>query len=182
MKIEFKERGRKEYYEEMLYISYYFSKASKNPQKKVYLFTSYMWIHSLYMAVLLLVSLFFYFWMREVSFIFLTGAVFILLIAELYLIYQGKERMKRFLSTNDTKIIELTKEGIDFEDVQRNYRISWNEIRYILINRYSITFLPKSNDNLLISIDKQYQESVLEAIRECEKEDLIIDNSSLYKS
>ncbi|WP_407374103.1 hypothetical protein [Methanobrevibacter sp.] len=56
-------------------------------------------------------------------------------------------------------------------------RIAISEIQYVLLNRYSICFLPKKSSLKLIAVDIDYKDSVIQAIPD---KSLIIDNSNLY--
>ena len=53
----------------------------------------------------------------------------------------------------------------------------------ILINKNTISFLPSDAlaTNIIMFISTKYKDKVLEAIKKYKKEELVIDNSNLYK-
>ena len=57
-------------------------------------------------------------------------------------------------------------------------RLEMSEIQYVLINKYSISFIPNKPNSTLIAIGISYREDVLNNFSHKE---LIVDNSSLYQ-
>ena len=57
-------------------------------------------------------------------------------------------------------------------------RLEMSEIQYVLINKYSISFIPNKANSTLIAIGISYREDVLNNFA---RKELIVDNSSLYQ-
>jgi hypothetical protein len=60
---------------------------------------------------------------------------------------------------------------------EEKFRLSFKDIHWIILNKYSITFLPKIKGDKLIAIDIKYTNQVIDNIKE---KSLIVDNSNLY--
>ena len=56
--------------------------------------------------------------------------------------------------------------------------LEMSEIQYVLINKYSISFIPNKANSTLIAIGISYREDVLNNFA---RKELIVDNSSLYQ-
>ena len=180
MEIIVNKRGPKEYYDEFLYVLYSFKKFSKNPKTKANSFTKSMTTNIVLGAIGLVLMIISYLVFKDTIFmIFIIAFVFILVIY--VLIYmQGKKRLNDMLNDEQEKVIKINEEGVSYKDADKLYQLSWNKIKYILINKYSIAFLPSTIDTLVVSISNEYLDDILKGIEEVNKKDLIVDNRSLY--
>ena len=180
MEIVVNKRGPKEYYDEFLYVLYSFKKFLKNPKTKANSFTKSMTFNIMLGAIGLVLMIVSYLVFKDTIFmIFIMTFVFILVIY--ILIYmQGKKRLNQMMSDEQEKIIKIDEEGVTYKDADKLFQLSWNKIKYILINKYSISFLPSTADMIMVSISNEYLDDILKAIEEVNKKDLIVDNRSLY--
>ena len=55
------------------------------------------------------------------------------------------------------------------------YDIGWKDIKYILINKYSISFIPRDKNNILLSISTEYKDKVIDAINKYNYSNLVIE-------
>ena len=76
---------------------------------------------------------------------------------------------------------EITKKEVKVEKETQKLQLNWDSIQYIIINKYSITFLPKDETIIMIGISTEYKDEVLEEIKKLNKEELLIDNTEKYK-
>ena len=78
---------------------------------------------------------------------------------------------------------EITKEHISLENKKQNIELSFDSIKYIIINKETISFIPKEINatSIVMFISTKYKEDVMTALKKYKKEELVIDNSKLYK-
>lgn len=60
---------------------------------------------------------------------------------------------------------------------EEQFRLNFKDIRWIILNKYSITFLPKNKGATLIAIEIKYRDQIINNIKD---KSLIVDNSNLY--
>ena len=71
MRLEVKERGSKEYYNEFLYVVSRHKKFKKNPRRKSYQFTKYLVFYNIFTFFVLLLNFYFYLDTKKTIFIFI---------------------------------------------------------------------------------------------------------------
>lgn len=177
MKIEIDKVGSKKYYDEFLYILSNYKRILDNPRIKAkssvltFLYTDIICVLTLAMC------LFFYLKDKDIIFGILSIVFILFLIIFTTLTIAANMRIKNLMSKCGKKVIDITQDFVCFTDDSKEIKVKWNDIAYIVINTYSICFIPKSIDSILISINVDYKEKVLEAIKEVDKTDLIVDNT-----
>ena len=181
MEIVVNKRGPKEYYEEFLYILYEYRRFLKNPKTKANSFSKSMIFNIVLGAIGLVLMMVSYVVFKDTIFmIFIIALVFVLVFT--ILIYlQGKKRLKDLMNDEKEKIIKIDEEGITYKDAEKLYQISWNKIKYVLVNQYTVAFFPSTVDTLIISVSNEYLDDILKGIEEVNKKELVVDNRSLYK-
>ena len=75
-----------------------------------------------------------------------------------------------------SKKLILENDHIEFIVGDDEYKLEKSDIQYVLINRYSISFIPKTKTNMFFA-DIKYKSQILENFNE---KSLIVDNSDLY--
>ncbi|MCM1052789.1 MAG: hypothetical protein NC483_02260 [Ruminococcus sp.] len=181
MKIEVERRGTKNYYDEFLYVVSHTKKLKINPHKKVRKLTTSLKYYGLFVLLCIILFIIFYLYSYDVIFIFLSGMLSLLLIYTIFYFSFVTKRIKLFQKQNDKKIISINEYGIEYIDDSKNIRINWEEIAIIIINKYSICFLPKDTANAFISISVDYKDLVIKGINKYKRESLITDNGNLYR-
>lgn len=181
MKIEIKERGCNNFYDEFLFVLFNYKKIVKNPQKKVKRISQSSICYLIVSLVIL--ALFTILYLNEKS--YKTYLLIIYLFSFLsvfsiiyYLII--KKRINTLKNVKGTIIIEFNDNEIKYISNDNKYEIKWDNIKYIIINNYSICFIPKKINNILIGIDKKYIKEVRDAVKKYKKDKILIDNSNLY--
>ncbi len=181
MKIEVKERGSKEFYDEFLAVMQNYNNLIKKPQKKVSNQSVSILKLGIYAFITLTVYILIHLFgdLKMETYIIILFAIIFLIVIILYGMVQSK--IKRLQSYKGTITIDFSKEGITYYSEKENYKLNWDDIKYIVINHYSICFLPKESMKILIGINIEYQKEVLKAIDKYQKNDMLVDNSNLYK-
>lgn len=74
------------------------------------------------------------------------------------------------------KIIEINENGVEYISKEKNLKVKWKDIAYVVSNKYSICFLPKQTTNILIALSVNYKQEVINGSRKYERGLLFIDN------
>lgn len=180
MRLEVKERGSKEYYDEFLYVVSKYKKFKKNPRRKAYQFTKYLIVYNIFVLFVLLLNFYFYLDTEKTIFMFMTGALTVSLMIQITYLVMCKKRIKSLLNPKGVRIIEFNEEGIEYIDDDKNIRVKWDDLKYVIINKYSICMLPKAILQGFTSVSIKYKEDVIKGLKKYNKEDTLIDNSHFY--
>lgn len=180
MKIETNEIGKKEYYDEFLYILFNLNKIKGKPKKKVYGLTKCLMIYIVLILCSMALFIFLYLDSKKVFYIFFIGMSALLLIYAVFLDVITYKRIKMFMSISGNKTVLANENGIEFIDKDKNIRMNWDDIAYILINKESICMIPKTMFSNIISLSLRHREDIINCLKKYEKDNLLIDNSSLY--
>ena len=176
MKIEIKEREKNSYYDELLYITSNYKKIFDNPKKKVHpLSLEAIALGLLSISVLIM---FIILYKNNSDRVFLFGQYIFTLLTVLSVIYYFLIR-KRISSLKNVKgiiTISLEEEFVKFLSKKTRYKVGWKDIKYVLINKKSICFIPKKSGMILISLSTKYKDKVINRVNELDKSKLIIDN------
>lgn len=82
------------------------------------------------------------------------------------------------LKNNDLeKKLIIEDEYVEMNIGDEKFRLNFNDMHWIILNKYSITFLPKIEGATLIAIGIRYRDQVISNIKE---KSLIVDNTNLY--
>ncbi len=176
MKIEVKTRGSKEFYNEMLYVVTYFKKFIKNPKRKAWQYTKYLY---LYIAISILFATCFavlYVFDKEWYSLVFVGMFLLILMFTLVLLISVKNRIKLYLNDKSDKTIDINKEAICYSSDAMNLKINKDNISVIEINKYSICILPKEMNGFAISISNDYIDDFLKGVNEEGYSELVVDN------
>ena len=92
-----------------------------------------------------------------------------------------KKRLEMYLQNKGVKIVEFNENGVEYIDDDKNIRVKWEDIKHIIINKYTITIIPKTILNGFTSIDTKYKSEVIDTLKKYDKEELLVDNSSFYR-
>lgn len=178
MEIKIDKIGSNNYYSEVLSVMSNYKKLCKNPRQKVSGLTTQAYTLAAFSAVFLVFFLILYLQNMSDSLYFYVVVLFtvtsILAIIYIFLIYRRISALKN-ISSDKRLIIE--EDYVEMVVGDEKSRLAMSEILCIIINRYSISFLPKDISSKLIAVDKEYMNQVTESIGD---KNLIIDNSDLY--
>ena len=104
-----------------------------------------------------------------IMFLFIAGIIYNILI---------NRRVSKFKDDDSQKTLIIENDYVELLSGSQKARLEMSEIQYVIINNYSICFLPKNVGSTLIAVNKSYKDSVINAIV---NKDIIVDNSSLYQ-
>lgn len=178
MEIKIDKIGSNDYYGEVLAVMSDYSKLVKNPKQKIRgLNKQAIVLTGIGVAFL---AIFTYLYLANqkptlylyVIIIFLI--VVILGIAYNILIYRKISKLKN--NNLDKKLI-IEDDYVEMNIGDERFRLDFKDIHWIILNKYSITFLPKIKGASLIAIEIKYKNQVIGNIKE---KSLIVDNTDLY--
>lgn len=177
MIIEVKEKGKKEYYDEFLYIANNYRKFIKNPNKKARQFTKTLFIYDICIILGILMFMMFYLQEYKVIYVFIVGILSVAIVLSLIVFTFIQKQINVFMNMTGNERLELNNDEIKYSDIEKEMKVKWNEIEKVIINKYSICFLPKRITNAFISISTEYKEQIIEALKSYNKMDILIDNT-----
>lgn len=178
MEIKIDKIGSKNYYAEVLSVMSNYKKLADNPRQKIRGITSQAIILTAVSFVFLAVftalylqdmsnSLYFYVVVIFAA-AFVLGIVYYLMI---------NRRISQLKDVDLDKKLIIESDYVEMVIGDEKTRLEMSEIQYVIINRYSISFLPKNADSKMIAIDRNYRDLV---VKEIADKNLIVDNSDLY--
>lgn len=169
------EKGNKKYYEEIMYISSNYYIFKKRPKTKA---------HSLvkvFIFYIILFSLIFLSCLFIPNLYILSAIALTILIIYIYLLVETKYKLREFMKHNNS-IITIDETGIENkEENETSSKLYWDAIEYIIVNKYSISVLPKNFAHFAIFIEISSKKEVLKALEKYSKANILIDNSNKYK-
>lgn len=173
MKFEMIKPEDKKYYNEIFYILLKYKKFLKNPNKKtISIMTSYL-IKILFCIFFILYCLFFYFVFNSLFFIFFAGYFLFAGLLNTILFFRTKKQINSILSHDNKRTITLDDKKVEYMDINKSYRDPWSSIKYVLLNKYSIVFLPISKESALIALPIEKKNDVIKLLKEYGLENLI---------
>ena len=176
MKLVIKDRGPANYYDEFLYICFFIRKFIKNPNKKAYRITEYYIMCLILLLIGFLVMLFFYLKLHELfSFAVMIFEATVFLF-ELICLINVIRRIKNYRKKEGTVEIDITEKGLDYKIESLSIELEWKNIKYVIINRYTIIFLPVSNSYSVVALGIEYKDEVIKTLKKYNKKELLIDN------
>lgn len=175
MKLEITKRGSKEFYDEVLYVISKYKTIINNSNTKIHGLRKDAILLGLISLIFSIINLLIYYRDKAEKFFLYISYFFIFLII-LSIIYYIiiNNRINKLREPDDKITITFDNKRIAYKRTNTKYDIKWEDIKYILINKYSINFIPKDKNNILLSISTEYQDKVLEAIKKYKYEELII--------
>ncbi|WP_458454081.1 hypothetical protein [Methanobrevibacter sp.] len=178
MEIGIDKIGSKEYYGEVLSVMSNYAKLVKNPNQKIRPLTTQAIILTVISLVFLVIFTILY--INEQSYalyfyvVLIFAVAFILGIIYYILINRRISKLKNI--GGDRKLI-IEDDFVEMNVGDEKTRLEISQIKYVIINKYSISFLPQNNSLKLIAVSVDYKEEILKAIKD---KNIVVDNSNLY--
>lgn len=180
MKIEVAERGSYTFYDELLYICSFYREIRKKPQRKVHRLTRFLSLYIFGVLIITFIEIYLYIKNRDAHSLFMGGIFSSFLILSVVFLVVFIVRIKKMMAETGVRVVVIDEKGVKFTDRDKELKLSWENIACITVNKYSICFIPKSNHNIIISLDRKYQNDVEEVLKKYGYADLFYDNSRLY--
>ena len=89
-----------------------------------------------------------------------------------------RRRISKLKNRGSDRKLVIEEDYVELTVGNEKSRLEMSEIQYVLINKYSISFIPNKANSTLIAIGISYREDVLNNFA---RKELIVDNSSLYQ-
>lgn len=188
MKIEFEKcSGTKEdfkFFNEIYGIDMLRKKFLDNPSRKaVPILTKYV---QYFLFCLLFFIIFLFLYLNEKSVLYLIVTIFYGILVVLSLTFyiaikfviksRVKEQVDSVINVDNEKIIYSSKKNND----SRKITILWDSIQYVLVNKHSIYFFPKTKETSSFACSIDNKDKIIKMLDKFDKNDLIVDNTSLY--
>ena len=175
MKVRITERGTKSYYDEFIYIAYFVKKFMKRPWSRTHRMTHYL-ITSIFVVILaLFLELYFYKIYNDGFMLFVVGVLTLLLLYHIIYLFMVIKRIGFYKSDNKDVTFSLEKDGVLYESEDLNINLKWENIKYVIVGKYSIVFIPVSIKYAIISISVDYKNEFVEGLKKYKKENLLIE-------
>ena len=175
MKIRIKERESKKFYDEVLFVTSYYYKILKNHKKRISRMTLEFMKYLLLIGVFLLLTIYLYLDTKDNFYIFVMSVYGIFLIFCIYFIFLSYKRIKEYMVDKDEVTINITQEYIEYRTVSSYFKTNYDDMECVLINKYSICFIPKTNKSALISLGIRYKDEVIRMLKKYKKESLLVN-------
>ena len=179
MEISIKKNGSSKYYNEVLAVISNYKKLIENLRQKIRpLNTQAITLTGI--SVVFLVIFTFMYLQNPGNILYLAVVIIFAIALVLGIIYNIliKRRVSKFKRIDVEKTLIIEDDYVELIVGNERSRLEMSEIQYVVINKYSICFIPTNLDSILIAVEVDYKDSVIKAIG---NNGLIIDNSSLYQ-
>lgn len=179
MEIEMKKIESDAYYNEVLAVVSDYKKLVKNPRQKIKGLNRQAVTLTVIAVAFLVVFSVLYLQNRSNS-IYLIVVVIFAIAFVLGIIYNVliRRRISKLKNRGSVRKLVIEDDYVELTVGNEKSRLEMSEIQYVLINKYSISFIPNKANSTLISIGISYREEVLNNFSHKE---LIVDNSNLYQ-
>lgn len=179
MEIEINKIGSSNYYNEVLAVMSNYKKLVKNPRQKIRRLNIQALVLTGISIVFLVIFTVFYLQSRS-NVMYLAVIIIFAVAFVLGIIYNALiiRRLSKFKNNDADKTLVIEDDYVELVVGNERTRLEMSEIQYIIINKYSICFLPREINSTMIAINIRYKDSVMNAIS---NKEIIVDNSSLYQ-
>ena len=175
------EKGSKDYYNEFVFVSTNYKKILNSPKMKVKnIVNQYILVLILSLVVLsfitynIIIDNYSYF-----DVVILTIFSCIILLYGLMLL-KIKNNIKLYLNSKGSTTIIIDEDGIKKSCDRDDILLKWCNVAYVIINKYSICFIPKELPSFLLGIPIEYKDKIVKGIEKYDKTSILIDNSGMY--
>ena len=179
MEIEMNKIESDAYYNEVLAIVSNYKKLVDNPRQKIKGLNRQAITLTVISVAFLVVFSVLYLQNRSNTLYLIVVAIFAVAFV-LGIIYNVliRRRISKFKNRGSDRKLVIEDDYVELTVGNEKSRLGMSEIQYVLINKYSISFIPNKTNSTLIAIGIRYREDVLNNFSHKE---LIVDNSSLYQ-
>ena len=179
MEIEINKIESDAYYNEVLAIVSNYKKLVKNPRQKIKGVNRQAITLTVISVAFLVVFSFLYLQNRSNTLYLIVVAIFAIAFV-LGIIYNVliRRRISKLKNKSSDRKLVIEDDYVELTVGNEKSRLEMSEIQYVLINKYSISFIPNKANSTLIAIGISYREDVLNNFA---RKELIVDNSSLYQ-
>lgn len=179
MKFVIEKNTDKNEYDELMYILENIKRIHKNPNKKVKLFTKNYILLFIIEALILLLNIFL---LNNGKFWYIYfGIIIMIILISIILFINGLLKIKYYQKNSRDTTISVNKDEILMDHSDYLLKYKWDDIKYIIANKYSICIIPKVLPGLVMCFPTYSKDDIIKMINKFKKENLFIDNTDLYK-
>lgn len=175
MKLEINENESNKFYDELIFIQSNYKKLlikkKKNVSRMTIIFLKYILI-SIVFGILTLIM---YNETKDKFYYFALYIYGLLVIFALVFIFITKRKINDEKNKFEKTKITLNDKNIEYKSLNSIYKIEWNNLSFILFNKYSICFIPKDGKGKIIAISIKYKDKILECLKKYKKDNLIYE-------
>lgn len=169
------------YYDEVLYIQSNYKKIVKNPKIKAKSLSNYaLLLTTIPLCLLIIFGILF---LLDKNFtLYLYADIFFAIITVIGIFYYIliKNTISKLKNEENSKKLIIEKEYVEIIISDVKTRLNISDILYIIINKYSICFIPKLSRNKIIAVNVTYKNEIINEFKKINEDNLIIDNANLY--
>ena len=178
MEIEIDKIESNNYYGEVLAVMSNYSKLVKNPRQKIQGLNSHaILLTGIALAFLVIFAALYLISPSTTLYLYVIIIFSIALILGIIYIFLINRRISKLKNNDSPKKLIIEEEYVEMHIGEEQFRLNFNDIHWIILNKYSITFLPKIEGATLIAVEIKYKIQVIDNIKE---KHLIVDNSNLF--
>ena len=178
MEIRINDSGSKDYYGEVLAVMSNYGKLVKNPRQKIRgLHKQAMMLTGIALVFLLVFSILYAMDMSYTLYFYIIIIFSVALVLGIIYNILINRRISQLNNAGGDKRLVIEKDYVEMNIDGEKIRLLISEIQYILINNYSIAFLPQNISSKMIAVDVAHKNEIINSINE---KNIIIDNSDLY--
>lgn len=178
MEIRINDSGSKDYYGEVLAVMSSYGKLVKNPRQKIRgLHKQAMMLTGIALVFLLVFSILYAMDMSYTLYFYIIIIFSVALVLGIIYNILINRRISQLKNPGADKRLVIENDHVELSIDSEKTRLLISEIQYILINNYSIAFLPQNINSKMIAVNVAYKNEILNSINE---KNIIIDNSDLY--
>ena len=167
----------KDYYEEYYYVAANQKKVIKQPRSKVTRFTTSILITTIAFSLLVILS-----WIFAYHDAYLKALNVILTIFAIGLfgiVIYISNRFKRLAALKPRCELETTNDAIELKAADGSVtHLSWDRVKYVLINKNSVIFFPVSKAFPVIGVPAAYKDKIIAEVTKLDHLELIRDNTA----
>ena len=178
MEIRINDSGSKDYYGEVLAVMSNYGKLVKNPRQKIRgLHKQAMMLTGIALVFLVVFSILYAMDMSYTLYFYIIIIFAVALVLGIIYNILINRRISQLKNPGADKRLVIENDHVELSIDSEKTRLLISEIQYILINNYSIAFLPQNINSKMIAVNVAYKNEILNSINE---KNIIIDNSDLY--
>lgn len=178
MEIRINDSGSKDYYGEVLAVMSNYGKLVKNPRQKIRgLHKQAMMLTGIALVFLLVFSILYAMDMSYTLYFYIIIIFAVALVLGIIYNILINRRISQLKNPGADKRLVIENDHVELSIDSEKTRLLISEIQYILINNYSISFLPQNINSKMIAVNVAHKNEILNSINE---KNIIIDNSDLY--
>lgn len=178
MEIRINDSGSKDYYGEVLAVMSNYGKLVKNPRQKIRgLHKQAMMLTGIALVFLVVFSILYAMDMSYTLYFYIIIIFAVALVLGIIYNILINRRISQLKNPGADKRLVIENDHVELSIDSEKTRLLMSEIQYILINNYSIAFLPQNINSKMIAVNVAHKNEILNSINE---KNIIIDNSDLY--